>query len=194
MRTILHLCSLFLLFSLSTLFITPVYAQLQSSKVEAPNPHVVAGDLHKIVKTLPTGVDVKWIVPPEPGDCEWEPEQLLDKKGNLLKQWEHCFQVTHIKFDYEAGHANDGYDIRWTGSTKKGDLSHGGEGVGSGEFIQPDPKGTPGGGDGPEDGRSDPVLWNAGTSPKIQVRIKLRELVKVSPLTNQTPSEVFSKQ
>ncbi len=176
----------------------------------------MSGDAYKVQATLPKGVAVEWIVPPEPPKMSWKREVLykrdaeggiiLDENGNpeVDKAFEHAFEVTHIKFDWQAGHDQDGMDIRWNGGEKdseEGDLNHKGNGVGDGEYIAPDDKSAANGGgipDGAGKGFSDPVLWVAGTEesprkPKIQVRIRLRKIDNPNPLQHSDPAAPVNK-
>lgn len=172
-------------------------AQLKNFKNETPHPRVV-DQQRQVEPNVPKGVDIKWMVPPEPSKMNWEPERLaqVDADGNPLpdKVFEHTIEVTHIKFDWQSGHSVEGMNIRWN-QFGPADLDHAGDGKGDGEYIAPDDPSSGGGVGGPKVGRSDPALWIAGIGkPQIKVRLRLRRIDSPSPLAHSDPTQPMRAQ
>lgn len=123
-------------------------------KNETPNGTVV-GNLSG-AKAIPIEkVETRWIVPPSPIPFDWAAERDDDAS---LPQWEHSWEVTHMMFDHSPGHGMDGMDIRWS---YMHDLSHKGNGVGSGEYdVKAD--------------RNEPALYLAQSIVEVKVRIQCK--------------------
>lgn len=85
-----------------------------TDKGDAAHPEVA----ERLRRERPYKVDIRWMVPPVPIPLDW----AVENDGQ--RQWEHAFEVTHVKFDHQDGVTHDAMPIRWTHNNR---LDHTGD-------------------------------------------------------------------
>lgn len=122
---------------------------------KADTPHNRVKKAIEDTHAKPVGVEASWMIPPEPHPFNW----AIESEGGLT--WEYGWEVTHVRFNHNAGQGNDGMSLRWTFRSQF-DHKATRNAVGSGEYDVLEK-------------RNEPVLYKTSILPVVQVRIQVKD-------------------
>jgi hypothetical protein len=161
-----------------------LHANLSAEKAgDSPHPLLANRDALTGVKVLPRGVQPREFIPPGAKSMTWELEEYPNPGDptDMLKI-EYAIEVTHIRFNHSLNNIDNGMSIRWNHDLK---LDHD-HFLKEGEYM---PLDSPVGGPSlPDHGRNNPVLYKAGISPAVEVRIKLLRAKTSIPYQLENPN------